>query len=214
MLTITCNRCGAEGPIVARFCPNCGQAMTGRSTTRSCSRCGAKNPASARYCRSCGQQTSGDWTFTTTQYQTSTSTSTSWHDFPTGLFERLESFAPRAWQRVKSVTPISVRMTTPGIKSALPLSVEPSASEASARPPNGLASSSLAFGVLSLVTLCLGPLSVPFAIAAVVCGLQGVAKARRGARHKDRAVTGLTCGIVSLSAFLLFLSSILDRQSW
>ena len=75
---------------------------------------------------------------------------------------------------------------------------------------NRVATCSLVFGLISVITMCAGPLCMPFAMTAIVCGVQGIGRAKQGAHHKLRAVVGLTLGIIALSmavfffAFLIF----------
>ena len=45
-----CPNCQTENPANAKFCLNCGHALSQR-----CSNCGAELPPGARFCMSCGQ---------------------------------------------------------------------------------------------------------------------------------------------------------------
>lgn len=47
----TCCKCGTENPIGAKFCSNCGNALT-----KKCPYCGAENDDGAKYCNVCGKQ--------------------------------------------------------------------------------------------------------------------------------------------------------------
>jgi uncharacterized protein YndB with AHSA1/START domain len=72
---------------------------------------------------------------------------------------------------------------------------------AARRRANGLAIASVILGVTSLVPL-LGILAAPFAI---VFGILGLVRARKGAPHSGLAIAGLTLGIVGvlIAAFVL-----------
>jgi membrane protease subunit (stomatin/prohibitin family) len=48
-----CDKCGADLPAGARFCPSCGDKYHG------CPDCGADNPENARFCSSCGKALAG-----------------------------------------------------------------------------------------------------------------------------------------------------------
>src|SRR3954471_10652661 len=45
----TCQGCGTENPVEARFCMNCGGQLE-----RRCATCGAAAPPQARFCMDCG----------------------------------------------------------------------------------------------------------------------------------------------------------------
>ncbi len=72
---------------------------------------------------------------------------------------------------------------------------------AAQRRANGLAVASVILGVVSLVPL-VGILAAPFAI---VFGILGLVRARKGAPHSGLAIAGLTLGIVGvlIAAFVL-----------
>src|SRR5215212_6001568 len=50
-----CPSCGTENPHDARFCMQCGTALS-----RACPSCGTENPPQARFCMSCGTALGAD----------------------------------------------------------------------------------------------------------------------------------------------------------
>jgi membrane protease subunit (stomatin/prohibitin family) len=52
-----CPQCHGETPPEARFCPSCGQVLTGPAA---CGQCRAELPANSRFCPRCGEPVSGE----------------------------------------------------------------------------------------------------------------------------------------------------------
>jgi len=44
-----CTKCGADNPVVKRFCGDCGAPLANR-----CGQCGAENPPEKKFCGDCG----------------------------------------------------------------------------------------------------------------------------------------------------------------
>ncbi|MFF3908522.1 DUF4190 domain-containing protein [Streptomyces sp. NPDC001848] len=73
-------------------------------------------------------------------------------------------------------------------------------------PSNGMGIASLVLGIISTVVFCLWPLAMPAGVLAVIFGVAGRRKARRGqATNPGMALAGLICGAVGfvLGAVLL-----------
>jgi uncharacterized protein DUF4190 len=66
-------------------------------------------------------------------------------------------------------------------------------------PSNGMGTASLVLGIISVVVFCLWPVSIIIGALAVIFGLIGRRKARRGeATNAGMALAGFICGLVGL----------------
>jgi membrane protease subunit (stomatin/prohibitin family) len=50
---VACPNCGTANPVGAKFCNNCGKAL---SATTKCSNCGTENATGAKFCNNCGNK--------------------------------------------------------------------------------------------------------------------------------------------------------------
>jgi hypothetical protein len=66
-------------------------------------------------------------------------------------------------------------------------------------PSNGMGTAALVLGIIATVLFCVWPLSIVLGILAVIFGMVGRAKARRGeATNPGQALAGIICGAVGL----------------
>jgi uncharacterized membrane protein len=67
-------------------------------------------------------------------------------------------------------------------------------------PANGMGTASLVLGICAAVGFCLWPLAIVLGILAVIFGLLGRGKARRGeATNGGHALAGIICGAVGIA---------------
>ena len=73
-------------------------------------------------------------------------------------------------------------------------------------PTAGLAIASMCCGIVSLVLICVWFLAAPVAVTAVAMGFVARSQARSGqAGGMGMAVTGIVCGIVTLSVYAVII---------
>jgi hypothetical protein len=66
-------------------------------------------------------------------------------------------------------------------------------------PSNGMGTASLVLGIISVVVFCLWPVAIIVGVLAVIFGVVGRRKVRRGeATNGGMALTGLICGLVGV----------------
>ncbi|MEW2571123.1 DUF4190 domain-containing protein [Streptomyces liliiviolaceus] len=73
-------------------------------------------------------------------------------------------------------------------------------------PSNGLGTASLVLGIVAAVGFCLWPVSLVCGILALVFGVIGRGRARRGqATNAGQALAGIICGAVGIALGIAFL---------